>query len=99
MSTEGEVHVSIRRQWDDYRDAKVKLGALSGFHWSDISGGTGVKFNRRYLCAYIWCTDLEGQDFGHTCMHGPPPHRIKVCVIKKTNRAAWSMLESRASGK
>jgi hypothetical protein len=38
---------------------------------------------------------IDGE-IGHSCRHGPPPHRIKVCMTKKDNRRGFPFLESLA---
>jgi len=33
------------------------------------------------LSARMWCSIIpDGAEFGHSCTHGPPPHRIRVVV-------------------
>ena len=44
--------VWVRRQFDDHRHAAYRLGDVSGWHWSDISGGVQHRANRHYLHAY-----------------------------------------------
>jgi len=72
----------------DTVDATVDVPAsdLSGFHYASFSGGRGTRFAGRQLAAYVMCTSLPyGQYFGHSCEHGPPPHRIKVILPRKLN--------------
>jgi hypothetical protein len=72
----------------DTVDATVEVPAsdLSGFHYASFSGGRGTRFAGRQLAAYVMCTSLPyGQYFGHSCEHGPPPHRIKVILPRKLN--------------
>jgi len=81
-----EPRVYVRRQYNDYRQAPVPASAVSGLHWAAMSGGVQAVANRDYLCGYIWCAMLpDGIDFGHSCNHGPPPHRIKVVITKAGN--------------
>jgi hypothetical protein len=35
-------------------------------------------------------------DLAHSCEHGPPPHRIKVCITKKGNEKFWRTIEQAA---
>ena len=76
--------VYIRRQWDDWRIASVPLGALSGLAWDDVSGGVYSKAPQPFIHGYVRCSDVVG-DIAHSCQHGPGPHRIKVCIVKKDN--------------
>jgi hypothetical protein len=32
-------------------------------------------------------------ELAHSCRHGPPPHNILVCVLKKDNPAIWASIE------
>lgn len=90
------VEIHIRRQWSNAgRIGKVLLSDLDGFHYDVVSGGYGREGGfgsvapRPFVHAYVYCDKVKGE-IGHTCMHGPPPHRIKVCVVQKDNsRAAY----------
>ncbi len=78
--------VTIRRSWGDWRTLQVPINALSGFHFTDLAGGTSARMPRNVLAAYMLCSDIpSGAFFGHSCMHGPPPHRIKVLIFKTHN--------------
>jgi len=76
--------VRIRRQWNSSQIGSVPLAKIGGFHWSDFSGGTKAIGIQPFIYGYCDCTDVQGE-IGHSCIHGPPPHHIKVCVIKKDN--------------
>jgi plasmid stabilization system protein ParE len=52
--------------------------------------------NRYYLHGYVWCDGMISGVLAHTCRHGPPPHRIKVCVTKKGNEKFWRAIEEAA---
>ena len=72
----------------DTVDATVEVPAseLTGYHYASFSGGRGTRFAGRQLAAYVMCTSLPyGRYFGHSCEHGPPPHRIKVILPRKLN--------------
>jgi hypothetical protein len=77
--------VVVRRQWNDWRDARVPLSALDGVHWDNESGGIYAIAPQYFLHGYISCHALGDQEFAHSCAHGSGPHRIKVCIIKKNN--------------
>jgi hypothetical protein len=82
MATQSKIR--IRRQWNDYRVGEVPEGALSHAQWDTISGGVQAPAPQPFIHGYVWCTQVEG-DIAHTCAHGPAPHWIKVCVVKKDN--------------
>jgi hypothetical protein len=76
--------VYIRRQWNDWRIGSVQLSQIEGLHWDDYSGGVWKRAPQLFIHGYVYCTDVDGE-ISHSCLHGPPPHRIKVCVVKKDN--------------
>ena len=85
--------VWVRRQFDDHRHAAYRLVDVSGWHWSDISGGVQHRANRSYLHAFVMCDGMIAGELAHRCQHGPPPHRIKVCITKKGNEKFWLAIE------
>jgi hypothetical protein len=91
--------VWVRRQFDHHKHAAYRLGDVEGWHWSDISGGVMHRANRYYLHGYVWCDGMIAGTLAHRCEHGPPPHRIKVCVTKKGNEKFWRAIEAVASAK
>ena len=76
--------VSIRRQWNDYRVAETDFDNLDSFHWSDVSGGVFRKSPQPFIHAYVHCDQIDGE-IAHSGTHGPCPHNIKVCIVKKDN--------------
>jgi hypothetical protein len=46
--------------------------------------------------ATVWCDSFTSGEVEHSCVHGPPPHRIKVCIVKKSNRSLFPTLKRRA---
>ena len=89
--------VWVRRQFDDHRHAAYRIADVEGWHRSDISGGVNHRANRRYLHVYVWCDGMIAGELAHSCRHGPPPHRIKVCVTKKGNEKFWREIEEAAA--
>jgi hypothetical protein len=92
MTDQAPEFIFVRRQWSDSSlVAKVRLSDLSGFHLDDRGGGYGRDGGfgnvapRPFLHAYVWCNAIVSGEVGHSCMHGPPPHHIKVCITKKDN--------------
>ena len=69
-------------------DAAIVLG--SGF------GGVQHRANRYYLHGYVMCNRMIAGELAHSCEHGPPPHRIKVCITKKGNEKFWRTIEEAA---
>jgi hypothetical protein len=92
-AAEDIVIVKVRRQWNDSRPLEVSLGALRGFHWREASGGVWRRSPRPFLHARMWCSSIpDGSDFPHSCLHGPPPHAILVCICKKDNPRVFERL-------
>jgi hypothetical protein len=85
--------VWVRRQFDDHRHAAYRLDDVGGWHWSNISGGVQHRANRYYLHGYVMCDGMIAGELAHRCEHGPPPHRIKVCITKKGNEKFWRAIE------
>lgn len=85
--------VWVRRQWNDYRDAAYRIRDVSGWHWSDVSGGVNVAAPRPFIHAYVSCNSIIAGELAHSCSHGKGPHRIKVCVTKKMNKKIWKEIE------
>jgi len=77
--------VYVRRQWNDWRIAGYFLTDVSGLHWDSISGGIMAASPRPFLSGYVLCTEMVEGELAHSCEHGPPPHKIKVCITKKDN--------------
>jgi hypothetical protein len=90
--------VVIARGWGGAR-VSISETELSGFHIAYSAGGTSAPLPKPTLAAYIDCTALpNGEEFGHSCMHGPPPHRIKVLIFRSQNQKdVYERLRSRAA--
>jgi hypothetical protein len=80
-----DVVVWVRRHWNDTLGAAVPLAALRQVHMSDLSGGVARRSPRPMVTGYIYCDDVVDGDLSHSCLHGPPPHWIKVVVVAKDN--------------
>jgi len=93
-------HIWVRRQWSDYRLAKYRVDDIEGLHWTDTSGGIGTRAPRDFLHGYVWCDRMVEGELAHSCAHGPGPHRIKVCIVKKGNDpvAFAALVEKAAAG-
>lgn len=78
--------VTVRRQWNDWKKIKVPLSELRDFHIRSTSGGVSVRSPYPMLYARMWCSAIpKGAEFGHSCVHGTPPHNILVCITQVDN--------------
>jgi hypothetical protein len=81
--------VEVRRQWNDSRTAKYRISDVDNWHWSSVSGGVNAVAIRDFVHGYVMCDGAVSGEVAHSCNHGPPPHSIKVCIIKSGNEAVW----------
>jgi hypothetical protein len=77
MTTDDELIVPVRRAWNGWQTAEVRLGELHGIHWHQPAGAP-----RPLIHAYVDCTRTQGQ-IAHDCGTTPAPHRLLVCVLKR----------------
>jgi hypothetical protein len=90
-----DILVRVRRRWYNRKIGTVRLLDLSGFRWFPAGRGRHGRASQRwFLHAYMLCTKIVDGAVGHSCQHGPPPHRIRVCLTKKDNGASYAMLAS-----
>ena len=62
------------------------------------TGGATSVAPREFLHANMSCAVIpDGAYFGHSCQHRPPPHIIKVCIVKSDNRRIFPTLAGLAS--
>ena len=78
----------VRRHGDEYHTAAHRLGDLTGVHSESRSRGVGGSAPRPLLHGYVYCDRAIEGGVPHSCQHSPPPHRIKVCVVKQDNDPA-----------
>lgn len=84
--------VRIRRDWDDHRVRTVCWSDLVNPWWDMVSGGTQNRTPQPFVHGYVMCDQVNG-DIAHSCIHGPGPHDIKVCIIQKDNNGqVWDYL-------
>jgi hypothetical protein len=93
----------VRRQWNhsapDER-AKYRLADVKDVHWDWVSGGVWSASPQAFLYGYVQCDGMLEGDLAHSGQHGPCPHRIKVCIVKKDNASLlFSLLAARAGPK
>jgi hypothetical protein len=91
--------VRIRSAFDDWCVAEAPLGLIVGLHFDDFSGGVRAQAPTPFLSGYVPCVEIEG-DIAHSCQHGPPPHDIKVVILRKDNdEICDEIVAEAASGK
>ena len=95
MTDAADLLIDVRRQWNDWRHASYRLSQIGGLHWDNMSGGLGASAPQLFMHGYVMCDAMESGELAHSCTHGPPPHRIKVCITKKGNEAVFSELLAR----
>jgi len=86
---ESNVFVTVRRKWNDWKEARYRLCDIEGLHWTDVSGGVNASAPRAFIRGYVWCDEMIDGELAHSCRHGQGPHRIKVCLLKKANESVW----------
>jgi len=99
MELTGNELIYVTRVIGDYKTATVKLKNLSEFHWGTISGGVKVYKGTYNLYAYMYCNEIEDGVIGHSGIHGPCPHYIKVCISKKSNEKYFKYMSEKAGEK
>jgi hypothetical protein len=87
----GQTVVYVRRDWNDRRIGKVRWSDLGNLRWDTVSGGTQIESRKPFVYAHVWCNRVQG-DIAHSCLHGPAPHNIKVCLIQNDNKCFWNRI-------
>jgi len=96
----GEQYVWVRRQWNDDMVAKYRLNDVDKVHWSTSSGGVMAPTPQPFLHGYVWCDAMVEGELAHSGVHGPCPHEIKVCIVRKDNDPdVFQMLQEAAGPK
>jgi hypothetical protein len=85
--------VQVRRQPTDWGVAQYRRSDDSGLHWTDISGGVGATLTHPFVHGYVLCDAMISGGVAHSCRHGPAPHSILVCLLKKDNPELWASIE------
>jgi hypothetical protein len=76
--------------------SEVPIGVLNGFRVEANEMPHEGERPRWRLTALMLCTDLpEGSTVGHSCLHGPPPHLIRVVIVPKGMSHRGSRTKSR----
>ena len=98
MNEPNESVVLVRRQWNDWRTAEYRLSDVEGVHWSRVSGGVGALAPQPFMNGYVRCDQTLGGELAHSRTHGPCPHSIKVCIVKKDNTSGIIQQLERLAG-
>ena len=77
--TDQQLLVQVRCAWNAWRTADVRIGDLHDVHWRQPAGAP-----RPLLHAYVECTNVADGDIPHEHTATPAPHRLLVCVLKRT---------------
>lgn len=84
--TDDEQIVWVRRQWDDsWRKASYRPRDIWNIHWDWVGGGVQAPTPQPFLHGYVSCRGMLEGELAHSGSHGPCPHVIKVCIVKKDN--------------
>ena len=84
--------VTVRRHPNDWQTAEYELSKIRRLEWSSVSGGIRSATPYSMIMGYVWCDAMASGELAHSCRHGPPPHEIKVCLIKKYNKEHWNKI-------
>ena len=91
--------VTVRRHPQDYQTAHYELRKIRGLRWDSVAGGINRATPYMMIMGYVMCDEMASGELAHSCAHGPPPHEIKVCLIKKYNKSHWKQLLGRVGPK
>lgn len=94
-----EFLVAVKRHPQDWQTAEYRMSDISGLGWSQITGGMSRRTPYPMVMGYVACDGMVSGELAHSCNHGPPPHSIKVCLIKKYNRPYWKEILERVGPK
>lgn len=75
--------VVVRRQWNDWRMARVRLSAIDNMKWDTISGGVQAPAPQPFIHGYIWPEAIVDGELAYSRRH--QYNQIKVCIVKKDN--------------
>jgi hypothetical protein len=90
--------IQVRRQPGDWRLAAYRFADISRMRWGYISGGIARR-SQWHVYGYVMCDGMLSGKIAHSCKHGPPPHKVKVCITKKYNEKAWPLILAKAGPK
>ena len=82
---DGDRLLAVKRHPSDYRRriAKVKLSDFHDPVWLSRGGGRKSAFMAHpFVFGRVRCDAFVEGRVAHSCKHGPPPHRILVCMVQ-----------------
>ena len=92
--------VKVRRQPNDSQKiATYAFDDVKDYRWDIISGGSRHYTPYSTLFAYVICTQMIDGEIGHSGIHGPCPHVIKVAITRKDNLDSYDFLANLAGPK
>jgi hypothetical protein len=78
MPERDDMVIRVQADWNDWRDAAVRLRDLHDVHWWRPTGSP-----HELVHGYISCSRILEGDVPHWCDEHSAPHRLHVCVLKK----------------
>ena len=85
--------VAVQSEWNGWRTAMVRVTHLEDIHTAQPAGAP-----RPMICAFVGCDRLRPEQIDHLCSVTPPPHRLRVWVLKShTRKDVFQELSRRAS--
>jgi hypothetical protein len=90
--------VQVRRQPGDWRLAAYRLSDIARLRWDFVGGGIRRK-SQWHVYGFVMCNGMVHGRIAHSCAHGPPPHRIKVCITRKYNEKIWPLISTKVGPK
>jgi hypothetical protein len=90
--------VNVRRRPADRLRADYRLSDISRMRWDYISGGLSRR-SQWHVYGYVMCDAKISGKVAHSCKHGPPPHKIKICVTKKHNENIGPLISEKVGPK
>ena len=86
----------MRRNPTDGLTATYRVEDVEDIHFGRITSGVNVYLSRDTLFFYVMCDGMVEGQLSHSCMHGDPPHGIKVVIPKVCNDPElWARLAGR----
>ena len=87
--------VPVRRDWNGWRTAEVRVSDLQNVHWFQPRGAPNPLVH-----GYVSCGNIVKGDIPHDCNPADAPHQLLVCVLKShTVAAAYVELARRADAR
>ena len=84
--------VTVCRHPGDWHAAEYRMSDIHSLRWSQITGGVKRRTPYPMVMGYVRCDGMVSGELAHSCDHGPPPHSVKVCLIRKYNQPHWGKI-------